>query len=176
MIFREKRVNMTEQQVIDIMREALFLVIKCSAPLLLVSLIVGLIISIFQTITSIQEQTLTFVPKIIAVFLTLMLLAGWIGNNLTDFMNDLWGSFNTLCGFSFVLSYLSFYLSFAYVLFCIFRIFCTLKIFRVPYTFSSVIPKMPFPTILTPSKARWVSATALLPSAADGGLAFKSAI
>ena len=89
MIFREKRVNMTEQQVIDIMREALFLVIKCSAPLLLVSLIVGLIISIFQTITSIQEQTLTFVPKIIAVFLTLMLLAGWIGNNLTDFMNDL---------------------------------------------------------------------------------------
>ena len=77
MIFREKRVNMTEQQVIDIMREALFLVIKCSAPLLLVSLIVGLIISIFQTITSIQEQTLTFVPKIIAVFLTLMLLAGW---------------------------------------------------------------------------------------------------
>ena len=90
---------MTEQQVIDIMREALFLVIKCSAPLLLVSLIVGLIISIFQTITSIQEQTLTFVPKIIAVFLTLMLLAGWIGNNLTDFMNDLRGSFNTLCGF-----------------------------------------------------------------------------
>ena len=46
-----------------------------------------------------SEQTLTFVPKIIAVFLTLMLLAGWIGNNLTDFMNDLWGSFNTLCGF-----------------------------------------------------------------------------
>ena len=99
LIFREKRVNMTEQQVIDIMREALFLVIKCSAPLLHVSQIVGLIISIIQTITSIQEQTLTFVPKIIAVFLTLMLLAGWIGNNLTDFMNDLWGSFNTLCGF-----------------------------------------------------------------------------
>lgn len=90
---------MTQQQVIDIMREALFLVIKCSAPLLLVSLIVGLIISLFQTITSIQEQTLTFVPKIIAVFLTLMLVAGWIGNNLTEFMNSLWGSFNSLCGF-----------------------------------------------------------------------------
>ncbi len=90
---------MTQQQVIDIMREALFLVIKCSAPLLLVSPIVGLIISLFQTITSIQEQTLTFVPKIIAVFLTLMLVAGWIGNNLTEFMNSLWGSFNSLCGF-----------------------------------------------------------------------------
>ena len=99
MVLEEKEDNMTQQQVIDIMREALFLVIKCSAPLLLVSLIVGLIISLFQTITSIQEQTLTFVPKIIAVFLTLMLVAGWIGNNLTEFMNSLWGSFNSLCGF-----------------------------------------------------------------------------
>ncbi len=90
---------MTQQQVLDIMREALFLVIKCSAPLLLVSLVVGLIISIFQTITSIQEQTLTFVPKVIAVFLTLMLVAGWIGTSLTDFIENLWGSFNSLCGF-----------------------------------------------------------------------------
>ena len=90
---------MTQQQVLDIMREALFLVIKCSAPLLLVSLVVGLIISIFQTITYIQEQTLTFVPKVIAVFLTLMLVAGWIGTNLTDFIENLWGSFNSLCGF-----------------------------------------------------------------------------
>ncbi|MGN1187340.1 MAG: flagellar biosynthesis protein FliQ [Lachnospiraceae bacterium] len=90
---------MSQQLVIDIMREALFLVIKCAAPLLLVSLIVGLIISIFQTITSIQEQTLTFVPKVLAVFLTLMLVASWIGTNLTDFMSELWGSFNTLCGF-----------------------------------------------------------------------------
>ena len=58
-----------------------------------------MIISIFQTITSIQEQTLTFVPKVIAVFLTLMLVAGWIGTNLTDFIENLWGSFNSLCGF-----------------------------------------------------------------------------
>ena len=85
--------------VLDIARDAIYTILITSAPLLLVSLVVGLIISIFQTVTSIQEQTLTFVPKIIAVFLTLMLLAGWIGNNLTDFMNDLWGSFNTLCGF-----------------------------------------------------------------------------
>jgi len=89
----------TQEAVLDIAREAIYTTIITSAPLLLISLIVGLIVSIFQTVTSIQEQTLTFVPKIIAVFLTLMLLAGWIGNNLTDFMNDLWGSFNTLCGF-----------------------------------------------------------------------------
>lgn len=90
---------MSSQQVVDIMREAIFLIIKLSAPLLLVSLVVGLIISIFQTITSIQEQTLTFVPKILAVFLILMLVAGWIGTNLIEFMTSLWSSFNTLCGF-----------------------------------------------------------------------------
>ena len=62
----------TEGQVLDIAREALFLIIKVSTPLLLISLIIGLIISIFQTVTSIQEQTLTFVPKILAVFIRRM--------------------------------------------------------------------------------------------------------
>ena len=89
MIFREKRVNMTEQQVIDIMREALFLVIKCSAPLLLVSLIVGLIISIFQTITSIQEQTLTFIPKFIAIMLVVVLCGSWIMNKCVGLFESL---------------------------------------------------------------------------------------
>ena len=56
---------MTVDAVADIMRDALFLIIKTAMPLLLVSLIVGLSVSIFQTVTSIQEQTLTFVPKII---------------------------------------------------------------------------------------------------------------
>ena len=83
----------TEGQVLDIAREALFLIIKVSAPLLLISLIIGLIISIFQTVTSIQEQTLTFVPKIIAVFLGMMLLGGWMLENLTDFMAGLWNNF-----------------------------------------------------------------------------------
>ena len=85
---------MTEQQVIDMAREAIFLIIKVSAPLLLISLVVGLIISIIQTITSIQEQTLTFVPKILAVFLGIMVLGSWIMNNITGFMEDLWGSFS----------------------------------------------------------------------------------
>ena len=84
---------MTEQEVLDITREALFLIIECSAPLLLVSLIVGLIISIFQTITSIQEQTLTFVPKILAVFIGLMIFGSWIATNMVDFMNKLWSNF-----------------------------------------------------------------------------------
>ncbi len=80
--------------VIDIAREALWLIIKCSAPLLLVSLAVGLIISIFQTVTSIQEQTLTFVPKILSIFITLILCGGWIMNNIVSFMTRLFENFS----------------------------------------------------------------------------------
>ena len=60
---------MTIDDVTAVAGEALYLIIKTSAPVLLVSLVIGLIISIFQTVTSIQEQTLTFVPKIICVFI-----------------------------------------------------------------------------------------------------------
>jgi flagellar biosynthetic protein FliQ len=65
---------------------AIYTIIKCAAPLLLVSLCVGLIISIFQTVTSIQEQTLTFVPKILAIFLALILMGHWIMNNMVEYM------------------------------------------------------------------------------------------
>ena len=86
---------MTTEVVIDIAREALWLIIKCSAPLLLVSLIVGLVISIFQTVTSIQEQTLTFVPKILSIFITIILCGGWIMNNIVEFMERLFQNFAT---------------------------------------------------------------------------------
>ena len=86
---------MTTGVVIDIAREALWLIIKCSAPLLIVSLVVGLIISIFQTVTSIQEQTLTFVPKILSIFITLILCGGWIMDNIVEFMNTLFENFST---------------------------------------------------------------------------------
>ena len=85
---------MTVSDVTAIASDALFLIIKVSAPILLVSLIVGLISSIFQTVTSIQEQTLTFVPKIIAVFLTLILLGNWVLTQITEFMNRLWSNFS----------------------------------------------------------------------------------
>ena len=84
---------MSTDWVVDMGSDALFLIIKTSAPILLVSLDVGLVISIFQTVTSIQEQTLTFVPKILAVFLTLMLLGGWMLDNMSGFMVDLWSDF-----------------------------------------------------------------------------------
>ncbi|MCI8495456.1 MAG: flagellar biosynthesis protein FliQ [Lachnospiraceae bacterium] len=83
----------TQDQVMDIARDALFLIIKVSAPLLLISLIIGLVISIFQTVTSIQEQTLTFVPKIIVVFLGMMLIGGWMMEELSNYMVELWSNF-----------------------------------------------------------------------------------
>ncbi len=83
----------TEGQVLDIARDAIYTIIITSAPVLLVSLVVGLVVSIFQTVTSIQEQTLTFVPKIIAVFLAMMLLGSWMLNKMTGFMTDLWSNF-----------------------------------------------------------------------------------
>ena len=85
---------LTEGQVMDISRDAIYTIILTSAPLLLTSLIVGLIISIFQTVTSIQEQTLTFVPKILAVFLAIMLLGSWMMTEMSDFMTRLWTDFS----------------------------------------------------------------------------------
>ncbi len=85
---------MTVETVTDIAREALYLIIKCSAPLLLISLTVGLIVSVFQTATSIQEQTLTFVPKILCVFLGMMLMGHWILNQIVVYMNELWSNFS----------------------------------------------------------------------------------
>lgn len=80
---------MTQELVIDIFTQTLVLIIKVSAPMLLVSLVVGLIVSILQTITSIQEQTLTFVPKLLAIFLTLMLAGNWILTTLKEYITEL---------------------------------------------------------------------------------------
>ncbi len=77
-------------QVVTVARQTIWVIVKTSVPLLLVSMIVGLIISLFQTLTSIQEQTLTFVPKLIAILLTLMLLGAWMLNQITGFMGNLW--------------------------------------------------------------------------------------
>ena len=81
----------TQEAVLDIAREAIYTTIITSAPLLLISLIVGLI---FQTVTSIQEQTLTFVPKIIAIFLVMMLCGSWMLDTMSGFMTDLWSKFS----------------------------------------------------------------------------------
>lgn len=84
---------MTVDDVALITKEALYLIIKVAAPPLIVSLIIGLIVSILQTVTSIQEQTLTFVPKILGIFLTLIILGHWMLNSMIEYMVNLWGNF-----------------------------------------------------------------------------------
>ena len=85
---------MTVEGEAEIAGRALMLIIKVSMPLLLVSLCIGLLVSIFQTVTSIQEQTLTFVPKIIGVFVALILLGPWMMNAMVEFMTQLWSNFS----------------------------------------------------------------------------------
>ena len=80
---------MDEAVLIDLLVSAIVTIIKASAPLLLVSLVVGLVISILQTVTSIQEQTLTFVPKLLAVFLVLILAGNWIMGLAVELMKEL---------------------------------------------------------------------------------------
>ncbi|MCQ2532878.1 MAG: flagellar biosynthesis protein FliQ [Saccharofermentans sp.] len=85
---------MNIDDVVTITREALYVICITAAPVLLVSLIVGLIVSIFQTVTSIQEQTLTFVPKVLAIFATLIILGHWMLNNMAEYMVKLWSDFS----------------------------------------------------------------------------------
>ena len=84
---------MSTEMVTDMMQEALFLILKTSAPLLIISLVIGLVVSIFQTVTSIQEQTLTFVPKMVGMFVGLMILGHWMLNEMSGYMTDLWRNF-----------------------------------------------------------------------------------
>jgi len=78
--------------VIRLAGEAVYTVLKASAPMLLIALAVGLIVSIFQATTQIQEQTLAFVPKILAVLLALLLFGSWILTTLVDFTFNLFSN------------------------------------------------------------------------------------
>lgn len=85
---------MTEETVVNITMATVWLILKVSAPMLLVSLVVGLLISIFQTVTSIQEQTLTFVPKFVAILLVVVLTGSWIMNSIVNYMTELCQNFS----------------------------------------------------------------------------------
>ncbi|SFB66834.1 flagellar biosynthetic protein FliQ [Butyrivibrio sp. YAB3001] len=78
----------------SIVSAALFMVIKMALPVLLTSMSIGLIISIFQTVTSIQEQTLTFVPKVLGVFTMIMLIGNWMLTELSGYITSLWSDFS----------------------------------------------------------------------------------
>uniref|UniRef100_A0A7V4FJS0 Flagellar biosynthetic protein FliQ n=1 Tax=Fervidobacterium pennivorans TaxID=93466 RepID=A0A7V4FJS0_FERPE len=80
---------MTLEVFLDIVKHGIQLLLMLITPPLLVSLAVGILISIFQAATQIHEETLTFAPRIIVVFLTLMFLFGWMIENMLDFIKDI---------------------------------------------------------------------------------------
>jgi flagellar biosynthesis protein FliQ len=80
---------MNPTDVLDIGREAVFVLLKVSGPMMLVAMVSGLTIALFQALTQIQEMTLTFVPKIVLVFLTLILMLPFIASSLGNFTLNL---------------------------------------------------------------------------------------
>jgi flagellar biosynthetic protein FliQ len=75
-----------EQYLLDVARDAILTVLKIASPILLIGLVVGLLVSIFQATTQIQEQSLHFVPKILAMLIALLLLGSWMLTTLSEFV------------------------------------------------------------------------------------------
>ena len=89
---------MTPTTVIAIARHAIEITLLVSAPLFIAALATGLIISIFQAATQINESTLSFVPKLVVIILTLLITGPWMLTVLTDYMRELYESIPTLIG------------------------------------------------------------------------------
>ena len=88
----------TQSDVVRVLTEAITTVILSAAPMLIVAMVVGLIVSIFQATTQINEQTLAFVPKIVCVMLALLLFAGYIFSRIGGFVTRLFDSLNSIIG------------------------------------------------------------------------------
>jgi flagellar biosynthesis protein FliQ len=82
--------------VVSLMRISITEVVMLSGPVLIIALVVGLVISIFQATTSIQDQTLTFVPKILAILGTIAVLAGWMFSQLSNFTENLFSTISRI--------------------------------------------------------------------------------
>lgn len=80
---------MNELAVLEVGREAMFVVLKIAGPIMLAGMVIGLIIALFQALTTIQEMTLTFVPKIIAIFVTIVVLLPFMMTTLIDYAEAL---------------------------------------------------------------------------------------
>ncbi|MCR2805025.1 flagellar biosynthesis protein FliQ [Paenibacillus soyae] len=89
---------MSADFIIGLAGDAVYTVLKASAPMLVLALVVGLIISVFQATTQIQEQTLAFVPKIVAVFVSIIVFGPWILNTIVDFTYNLLNNLHQYIG------------------------------------------------------------------------------
>lgn len=84
--------KVTQEKILEIMQDAIRTILITAAPPLILGLVVGLIVSIFQAVTSIQEQTLAFVPKIVAVLLALIIFGGFMLSTLEEFIVNLYST------------------------------------------------------------------------------------
>lgn len=80
---------MTQDQALSVFKEALLVILKVGGPILIISIIIGLVISILQAATQVHEQTLTFVPKLIAIGIILLLAGGWMMDTCSDFAKEI---------------------------------------------------------------------------------------
>ncbi|MGJ7491228.1 flagellar biosynthesis protein FliQ [Variovorax sp. ZT4R33] len=89
---------MTPETIMSMGNQAIKVALLLGAPLLLVALVIGLVISIFQAATQINEATLSFIPKLLAVFATIVIAGPWMLGQMVDYMRQLFGSIPTLVG------------------------------------------------------------------------------
>jgi len=89
---------MDSAMVVDLARQALWMTMLISAPLLSVALVVGLLVGIFQAATSINEQTLSFIPKVLAIGLTMSIAGGWMINTMVDYTKNVFTRIPSLFG------------------------------------------------------------------------------
>lgn len=89
---------MNSEFIIGLAGQAIYTVLKVSAPMLILALVVGLVISVFQATTQIQEQTLAFVPKIVAVLLAILFFGPWMISILVDFTYNLFSKLGQFIG------------------------------------------------------------------------------
>ena len=89
---------MDQDVIVSLSTQALELTLKIALPLLLVGLLVGLVVSVFQAVTQIQEQTLSFIPKILAMAAVMVIGGPWMLNQLLVYTSELWGQIPALTG------------------------------------------------------------------------------
>lgn len=87
---------MDQSEIITVLQDAITTILTVAGPMLIAAMVVGFVISIFQATTQINEQTLAFVPKIVVILLVILLCAGMIITNLTDFTNRMFGYAGTM--------------------------------------------------------------------------------
>jgi flagellar biosynthesis protein FliQ len=89
---------LSPEYIMKLAGEAMYAVLKASAPMMIIALVVGLVVSIFQATTQIQEQTLAFVPKILAVFISILIFGPWIMTTLVEFTYNLLNNLHQFAG------------------------------------------------------------------------------